>query len=231
MRKSTVRSTQHTCLDCGATNELFDSFREGVVCWKCAGRILRPEAGRTTYTPKIVVEDIPTERARMIGWMLAVFCCVTLSWIIVSTVEAIKSGNPVFFEATNKDVIFPGIHWNETDRPLTARISITTNRGLNYLIKLEDVDNAERSVGIYTKGGQDLEIFVPSGLYRAKVAAGKAWRGRDELFGGDGQTVIYVTNKLFDLRTDGRRMDMGSIDLTGEEPGSMSTDFLEVRDF
>lgn len=127
--------------------------------------------------------------------------------------------------------IYPGIQWNETGKPPLAEFRVMSNPGSNYLIKLEDVRSPARSVGIYVKGGESLDVAVPSGTYKLIIASGKSWRGREHLFGPRGLTAVSQGRTLIELETYGMRATGGMLDLRGRMDGNFPTDRTSRSNF
>jgi hypothetical protein len=74
-----------------------------------------------------------------------------------------------------------------------APLTIETQAGTNYLIKLVNVGDAKDQIMIYVSGGQSYSTKVPLGFYHVRGASGDIWYGKEDLFGPD--------TRFFRLRT------------------------------
>lgn len=68
-------------------------------------------------------------------------------------------------------------------RNAIAPLSIKTEAGLNYLIKLVSVADAKDQIIIYVKGGDTYSTKVPLGDYNVRGASGYNWYGKQDYFG------------------------------------------------
>lgn len=64
-----------------------------------------------------------------------------------------------------------------------APFGVKSDRGLDYLVKLERTDERTARLLFYLIGGQQFETRVPLGTYRLTYAAGNTWCGLPLLFG------------------------------------------------
>jgi hypothetical protein len=81
-----------------------------------------------------------------------------------------------------------GVYARYDQSPNVAPLTIRTETGSNYFIKIED-SNTERPVrSFYIVGGSTLEAQVPAGSFVLKYATGNSWCGDMELFGASTET-------------------------------------------
>jgi len=184
---------------------------------------------KTTYGPSSTAKK---EVRLATAGIILVAVLTSLSAIGPGTGGGVANGKSFsILPAPPAQSIYPGIHWNETGRPPLAEFRVMSNPGSNYLIKLEDIRSPEMSVGIYVKGGQSLDVTVPSGTYRLLIASGETWRGRQHLFGPRGLTVVSRARNLVELETHGMRATGGMLDLRGRLDGNFPTDRTSRHNF
>lgn len=92
-----------------------------------------------------------------------------------------------------------GVIWNRTALLSMAPFKIETSNGVDYYIKLVDVETNRDAMAFYVAGGKDLEVLVPLGSYKIRYAYGKIWRGEQHLFGPGKLTKVRETLKSFDF--------------------------------
>jgi hypothetical protein len=106
--------------------------------------------------------------------------------------------------------------------------AIETDRGLDYLVKLERTDNRFASLTFFIVGGQNFETKVPIGNYALKYVAGKTWCGR-RLFFGNKQAEQGHIKLAFSATGDG--YEGHTVTLYGVANGNFSTDTIPMGDF
>ena len=72
---------------------------------------------------------------------------------------------------------------NSSRKNRIAPLSIETESGTNYVIKLINVAEPRNSIMIFVRGGEPYSTKVPLGTYRIHGASGSTWYGKDDLFG------------------------------------------------
>jgi hypothetical protein len=111
-----------------------------------------------------------------------------------------------------------GVYANYVESPGIAPLTIKTESGSNYFIKVVDTatDRPIRTLFVY--GGSTLEALVPAGFYVLKYATGDHWCGERKLFGAgtrlhkadqilrftesEGYTVELIAQRGGNLRTE-----------------------------
>jgi hypothetical protein len=68
-----------------------------------------------------------------------------------------------------------------------APLTIGSEAGTNYLVKLVNVADEKDQIMIFVKGGESYSTKVPLGSYRIRAASGSTWYGRNDLFGPETQ--------------------------------------------
>jgi hypothetical protein len=64
-----------------------------------------------------------------------------------------------------------------------APLTIETESGTNYLLRLVNVSDPSDEILIYLRGGETYSTKAPLGTYRLRGASGQTWYGRNDLFG------------------------------------------------
>jgi hypothetical protein len=121
----------------------------------------------------------------------------------------------------------PGIMWNRTGLNGSAPFKITTSPGADYFIKLVDYQTGAEAVGIFVKGGQDLEVEIPPGAYRMRYASGQTWRGASHLFGPGQHTSFSQSSSRFEFTL----YDGYSVELIRQSGGNMPTTSISPSQF
>lgn len=74
-----------------------------------------------------------------------------------------------------------------TDKPNlygNSPLQIKTNSGSHYLVKIVNAYNEqEEVVSYFIRGGETLDVNLPTGSYVVKYAYGDTWYGEEHLFG------------------------------------------------
>ncbi|SRR5579871_3946621 len=77
-------------------------------------------------------------------------------------------------------------------------LTIVTQSGSDYFLKLETASRGDLVMSAFVHGGQQLETMVPRGTFVVKHAAGKKWCGERALFGFETITKKGEHNVTFD---------------------------------
>ncbi len=72
---------------------------------------------------------------------------------------------------------------NSSRKNRIAPLSIETESGTNYVIKLINLADPHDSIMIFVRGGEPYSTKVPLGTYRIHGATGNTWYGKKDLFG------------------------------------------------
>ncbi len=78
----------------------------------------------------------------------------------------------------------------------TAKFAVVSDQNEinNCVVKLETWDEGMPAIELFVRAGEQAETqLAPLGNYRAKIACGKQWYGRNELFGRTTQISIGET--------------------------------------
>ena len=124
----------------------------------------------------------------------------------------------------------PGVIWTKMDREGTNPFAIVTSTGSDYYLKLVDgLSGAE--MGIFVKGGQKLEVLVPTGSYEMRYAEGKTWRGLDHLFGPDNLTSYQKSESTLAFTVSDGYYSGYSVELIQQKAGNMETKPITASSF
>lgn len=106
-----------------------------------------------------------------------------------------------------------------------SRLTIKTNPGGQYFIKLEDAITARPVMAFYARGGEILEQNVPEGSFVLKYAVGEIWCGETALFGDT--TSTNKTDRIFDF-TETRGY---TVELISRKSGNLRTRIIDRSQF
>jgi hypothetical protein len=106
-----------------------------------------------------------------------------------------------------------------------ASLTIRTQAGENYFVKLVDVNDGAPRMEFFVRGGRTLTADVPLGLFTVKYADGLVWCGEEEMFGPD--TLVQVTNKTFVFASG----DEWTIELIRQRGGNLTTKYIPRSQF
>lgn len=83
--------------------------------------------------------------------------------------------------------------------------------GSHKWLKLLRTSDESEMLGLFVRSGDTVEIAVPPGAYRAKVASGQTWQGETARFGP--QTQYFVSNGAMPFKADPDRSTRIVVDL------------------
>tara|TARA_B110000211_G_C14092973_1_gene560425 strand:- start:11309 stop:11968 length:660 start_codon:yes stop_codon:yes gene_type:complete len=84
-------------------------------------------------------------------------------------------------------------------------LTIDTDNGKNYYLKLINVATGETTITMFVNGGEQISTRLPAGQYQLKYVTGDLWQGNQALFGPE--TSFYAGDSTINLIED----DKGSI--------------------
>jgi len=125
----------------------------------------------------------------------------------------------------------PGIIWTNMDREGTSPFAIVTSPGSDYYLKLVDSFSGAEKMGIFVRGGQKIEVLVPTGSYHMRYAAGKTWRGVDHLFGPDGLTSYQKSESTLAFTAEDGYYSGYTVELIQQIGGNMATKPIAASSF
>lgn len=74
-------------------------------------------------------------------------------------------------------------------------LKIKTQKGSHYWVKIVDAYNKNEVASFFIRGGETLDVRLPTGSYYIKYAYGNIWYGEQDLFGKN--TRYAKADKLF----------------------------------
>jgi hypothetical protein len=117
-----------------------------------------------------------------------------------------------------------GVYWQYFSTPQLGTLTVKTNPGENYFVKLVDVRDGITKTELFIHGGQTFTANVPLGVFTIKYADGLFWCGEEKLFGPD--TAFQETDKTFNFGRD----NSWTIELIAQKFGNLRTKtFREAR--
>jgi len=99
----------------------------------------------------------------------------------------------------------------------------------NVLIKLTNVKNGVETMKIFVRGGETIEVKVPIGEYKVKLASGENWYGDKVRFGP--KTNYALFDGTFTFRVKGDQLEGHFIKLQPIVHGNLTRQSLEAKDF
>jgi hypothetical protein len=93
-----------------------------------------------------------------------------------------------------------GTYARYSRRADVAPLTLRTQSGSNYLVKIDDAVSGRPISSFYIYGGSSLETQVPQGSFVIKYATGAYWCGDNELFGA--LTETHKADRVFRFDDD-----------------------------
>jgi hypothetical protein len=95
-----------------------------------------------------------------------------------------------------------GIYARYDQSPTAVPLTLRTENGSNYFVKVEDAISGRPIVSFYVYGGSTLRAEIPAGSYVLKYATGNNWCGEAELFGVGALTETNKADRIFNFDDD-----------------------------
>lgn len=113
--------------------------------------------------------------------------------------------------------------WRYTNRPPRAPLEVTTEGGVEYLVKLEE--NGDPIAMMLIRGDSTAEMLVPLGRYTVKYATGTGafWCGQDARLPFGSQTDFQKADEDFDFTIEGDRYSGYVLELILQQGGNLQT--------
>ena len=114
-----------------------------------------------------------------------------------------------------------------------APLTIKTNAGSDYFVKLVIPNTTKEIMTLYIHGGQPMVIKVPLGSYELKYAAGQVWYGPKYKFG---PTTTYAkADEVFPFTStptaDGITYSGWTVELILQSNGNLKTKTISEAEF
>lgn len=116
--------------------------------------------------------------------------------------------------------------FNENNSP---PFKITNAPGANTLLKLIRASDGVEVMSIFIRAGQSVEVGVPVGSYRAKIASGQTWYGDAIRFGPN--TSYGTLDTVLRFSIEGRQLLGNEVTLTRVKDGNLRQVPLNASDF
>jgi hypothetical protein len=101
----------------------------------------------------------------------------------------------------------PGVYARYDQSPSVAPLTLGTEAGSNYFVKINDAVSGRPILSFFAYGGSTLQAKVPAGSFVLKYAAGENWCGDEELFGA--LTEISEANRILQFEVNhGYKIDL-----------------------
>jgi hypothetical protein len=95
-----------------------------------------------------------------------------------------------------------GVYARYDHAPNVAPLTLRTESGSNYFVKIEDAISGRPILSFYVYGGSTLQAEVPAGSFVLKYATGSDWCGEGELFGYGALTETSKADRIFQFDDD-----------------------------
>ena len=124
-------------------------------------------------------------------------------------------------------------------RNAIAPLTIKTEPGLNYVIKLVNVADPKDQIMIYVAGGNEYSTKVPLGDYAVRGASGRKWYGEEDYFGPSTKFFRFKTRKggtagepvVISFSRQGNILHGSTLLLQATFDGNMSQEDISKADF
>lgn len=186
------------CEACGIVNRVSAySIRRVPKCGRCRSKLPEP---RST----VAIRAISNLRMQIVALPMLSLLGLAIWYGTVSpagkqTSASTSSAATKQFAPRSKCVSYAlpphGLYEENDTSERPARLTIVSPRGLLYLVNLEMVESGSPTLLFFLHGGRPLNVGVPLGEFRLKVAAGSDWCGDANLF-GDGTVFSEADNTL-----------------------------------
>jgi hypothetical protein len=120
------------------------------------------------------------------------------------------------------------VDWYQNRRG-DAPLTVQTQSGNNYFLKVVDAVSGQDVLALYIQGGRTARVGLSSGNYIIKYAAGKTWYGIQHYFGP--QTGYSKAGKVFDFLDTAYETSGYELTLYAVVGGNMTTQRLTKDQF
>jgi len=250
----------YLCFDCGTKNRVSSAAdRSRAKCAKCKADLFPKESSKTpsatlrapirqsTNTPsRPPPRQTGTGKTRLvIGLVVAgIFAAV-----LISNNEIDRPSSPrtltdeEIFGATPATQTAPatplppavfqaaGIIFNRTGLSGNHPFEIVTSLGNDYFVKLINSTTNVEMIGVFVKGGQEIEVEVPTGQYIMRYASGETWRGIQHLFGPGNLTSYQASSDIFNFDFSDGYYRGYTIELIRQAGGNLDTRSISASSF
>jgi len=110
-----------------------------------------------------------------------------------------------------------------------APFEIKSESGGYYLLKLQNIYNANKFLTIFIQGGRNITLDIPLGEYYLKYAFGYKWYGYEHYFGEE--TAYSKADEIFDFKIVGEQVSGYTVTLYKVIGGNLNTISIEPEEF
>lgn len=145
--------------------------------------------------------------------------------------DAIAANRAATLKTMEKPLPASGIHYSLFGRKKSdwPPFKINNEPGANALIKLVRVSDGVEVISIFVRAGETVEVKVPLGTYRAKIASGQTWYGDEIRFGPS--TSYGEFGSTFNFRIEGEQLAGHELTLTHVANGNLHRSAINASDF
>lgn len=145
--------------------------------------------------------------------------------------DAIAAQQEATLRAAEKPLPRSGVHYSLYGRSQEdwPPMRINNAPGANALVKLISLGSDEEVLSVFVRAGETVDVRVPLGSYRGKIASGETWYGDEIRFGPS--TSYGEFGSLFEFRIEGDRLAGKEITLTRVENGNLSQSSISADQF
>lgn len=111
-----------------------------------------------------------------------------------------------------------------------STVTVKTSGSYNYYVYLKNLSNSNNNVGVYIKGGNDVDIEVPEGKYTCYYCVGETWYGKEYKFGS--KTLASKFMEILDIDIlDDNQVRGYTLTLYAVKDGNAITSDVDMDDF
>lgn len=145
--------------------------------------------------------------------------------------DAIAAEQEATLRAMEKPLPKSGVHHSLYGRKKGdwPPFKINNEPGANALIKLIRVSDGVEVISIFVRAGETVEVNVPLGAYKSKIASGQTWYGDEIRFGPS--TSYGEFGDTFDFRIEGEQLAGHELTLTHVANGNLHRSAIDASDF
>lgn len=145
--------------------------------------------------------------------------------------EAIAAQKAAALRAMEKPLPQSGVYRSKFGAPESdwPPLKIENEPGANALIKLVRVSDGVEVISVFVRSGDTVEVNVPLGSYRGKIASGQIWYGDKIRFGPD--TSYGEFESIFDFNVEGNRLAGKELTLRQIPNGNLHRSTIDAGNF
>lgn len=151
--------------------------------------------------------------------------------LVKAQADAIAAEQEAALKAMKKPLPKSGVHRSlfGKSRGDWPPFRINNGPGENALIKLVRESDGVEVISIFVRAGETVDVAVPLGSYRVKIAAGQTWYGDEIRFGP--KTHYGKFSSIFDFRVDGSELAGHEVSLSRVANGNLQKLDIDANQF